>query len=73
MQGIKHFFSITEGNSPTRQSQNIFKESTLTKIQEQSLNYKLDHSWNNYVTTYAPRTCKNFPNLNFNYRKKTFS
>ena len=63
MQGIKHFCSITEGNSPnyisnnvkvnseihkyhTRQSQNIFKESIQTKIQEQSLNFKLDHSWN---------------------------
>ena len=63
MQGIKHFCSITEGNSPnyssnnvkvsseihkyhTRQSQNNFKESIQTKIQEQLLNFKPDHSWN---------------------------
>ena len=63
MQRIKHFCSITEGNSPnyssnnvkvisekhkyhTRQSQNNFKESIQTKIQEQSLNFKPDHSWN---------------------------
>ena len=81
MQGIKHFCSITGGNSPnyisnnvkvsseihkyhTRQSQNIFKESIQTKIQEQSLNFKLDHSWN-MLPHMTKELVKNIPNLNF--------